>query len=126
LTYRQNPKVSRGLAAMPSRIFEEVPVMRRALILDPKDNVATALENIEEGNEVEARLGKNTQALKAVEKIPFGFKVALINIPKGGIVMKYGEAIGKASRPIEKGQLVHVHNIEGTRGRGDLAEVKNK
>jgi altronate dehydratase small subunit len=100
--------------------------MRRALILDSDDTVATALEHVEAGDEVEARLGNRTQTLKAAEKIPFGFKVALIDIPKGGMVVKYGEAIGKASRPIQKGQLVHVHNIEGTRGRGDLEEVKNK
>ena len=100
--------------------------MRNALILNPEDNVATALENVEGGDEVEARLGKKIQTLKALERIPFGFKVALIDIPKGAIVMKYGEAIGKACRPIEKGRLVHIHNINGTRGRGDLVEVKNK
>ena len=28
--------------------------------------------------------------------------------------------IGRASIDIQSGELVHVHNIEGTRGRGDL------
>lgn len=101
--------------------------MKNALIIDAKDNVATALENIDEGERIGARLGKKTQTLETVEKIPFGFKVALVDIPKDEIVKKYGEAIGKASKPIKKGQLVHIHNIEGARGRGDLStEVKKK
>jgi altronate dehydratase small subunit len=37
-------------------------------------------------------------------------------------VLKYGESIGVASSDIQMGQLVHVHNLEGARGRGDLAE----
>jgi altronate dehydratase small subunit len=35
-------------------------------------------------------------------------------------VRKYGEMIGKASAAIAKGALVHIHNLEGTRARGDL------
>ena len=34
--------------------------------------------------------------------------------------VKYGESIGVASSDIQEGQLVHVHNLEGARGRGDL------
>ena len=101
--------------------------MKNALIIDSSDNVATVLEDIDLGDEVGARLGKETRAVEAAETIPFGFKVALVDIPEGGTVLKYGEAIGKASQPIKKGQLVHVHNIEGARGRGDLVtEVKKK
>jgi altronate dehydratase small subunit len=101
--------------------------MKNALIIDSKDNVATVLDDISLGDEVGARLGKKTRSLKVVEMIPFGFKVALVDIPKGGTVLKYGEAIGRASQPIKKGQLVHIHNIEGARGRGDLVmELKKK
>ena len=35
-------------------------------------------------------------------------------------LMKYGESIGRASRDIQKGDYVHVHNLEAMRGRGDL------
>jgi altronate dehydratase small subunit len=101
--------------------------MKNALIIDSSDNVATALEDINLGDEVGAKLGKETRVVKAAEMIPFGFKVALVDIPEGGTVLKYGEAIGKASQLIKKGQLVHVHNIGGARGRGDLVtEVKKK
>ena len=93
---------------------------KRALIMHPTDNVATAVEEIQPGDEVAIRAGKETLSIRAKEKIPFGFKVALENIPLGEIIRKYGETIGKASAPIARGGLVHIHNLEGTRARGDL------
>ncbi len=35
---------------------------------------------------------------------------------------KYGQVIGRATKDIEAGGHVHVHNLESTRGRGDKAE----
>jgi len=96
--------------------------VKKALIISPADNVATALEDIAAGDSVEARFEKKAETLEARESIPFGFKIALTEIPKGGNVLKYGEPIGKASAPIRKGSLVHIHNVEGARGRGDLAK----
>ncbi len=93
---------------------------RRALILTAKDTVANALEEVAAGEVIAARIGGETQLITALDRIPFGFKVALEDVPLGGDVHKYGEVIGKASQPIRKGQLVHVHNLEGARGRGDL------
>jgi altronate dehydratase small subunit len=37
----------------------------------------------------------------------------------GDDIMKYGEVIGAAVRSIRAGEHVHVHNLEGKRGRGD-------
>jgi len=93
---------------------------RRGLILSPKDNVANALEEVLPGQEIEASLGKERISFRAIERIPFGFKVALTDIARGEAIVKYGEMIGKASRGIRKGALVHIHNLEGARGRGDL------
>jgi altronate dehydratase small subunit len=93
---------------------------KRALIMHPKDNVATTVEEIQPGDSVQASLGGEVQTLAAVEAIPFGFKIALEEIPRGTIIMKYGETIGKAGRSIARGALVHIHNLEGTRARGDL------
>jgi len=92
-----------------------------ALALSGKDNVATALEEVEAGAEVGVRLGGDITTLRAAERIPFGFKVALADIARGSHVIKYGESIGIASTDIRGGELVHVHNLEGGRGRGDLA-----
>ena len=95
---------------------------RGLLMLSDKDNVATALDDIQAGTEVPVRLGKDVRIVKALEAIPFGFKMAVSNISKGGTVIKYGESIGIASSEIKEGQCVHIHNLEGARGRGDLAK----
>ena len=95
---------------------------KRALIMHPTDNVATAVEEILAGEEVAVPLVGAALTLCAVEAIPFGFKIALQEIPQGQIIRKYGETIGTAGRPIAKGALVHIHNLEGTRARGDLAK----
>jgi altronate dehydratase small subunit len=94
--------------------------VKRALIMHPKDNVATSIEEIQPGDEVQVSQGGEFRTVTAVEAIPFGFKIALEEIPQGAIIMKYGETIGKASLSIARGALVHVHNLEGTRARGDL------
>ena len=99
-------------------------VQRRALIISPGDNVANVLEDVAAGEEIAARLGTEAVAVQAVERIPFGFKVALEDVPAGEQVRKYGEVIGRASQTIKRGQLVHVHNLEGARGRGDLQKSR--
>jgi len=93
---------------------------KRALTMRDNDNVATVLEEVSGGDEVAARLGDREQTVPAIEDIPYGFKIALADIPKGELIYKYGEVIGRAVTDIARGQLVHVHNLEGTRGRGDL------
>jgi altronate dehydratase small subunit len=98
---------------------------KRAILMHPQDNVATAVEEVEPGDEVRISGGAETRTLHAVESVPFGFKIALEEIPRGAFILKYGETIGKAGVSIPKGALVHVHNLEGTRARGDL-EGKEK
>jgi altronate dehydratase small subunit len=93
---------------------------KRALIMQPSDTVATALEEIQAGDDVAAAFGKESRAVRAAEAIPFGFKIALQDIPRGDLIRKYGEVIGRASAAIAKGAMVHIHNLEGTRARGDL------
>lgn len=93
---------------------------KRALIMHPKDNVATTVEEIQPGDQVRIFQGGEVRTLTAIEAIPFGFKIALEEIPQGELILKYGDTIGKAGRSIAKGALVHVHNLEGTRARGDL------
>ena len=95
---------------------------KRALIMHPTDNVATAVEEIQCGEEVAVPLVGAALTLCAIEAIPFGFKIALQEIPQGQIIRKYGETIGTASQPIARGALVHIHNLEGTRARGALAK----
>ena len=91
--------------------------VKRALCLNRKDNVATALESILPGDtiNVEVKGASSADTVDSLESIPFGFKVALSDISKGDIVMKYGEPMGRASADIKKGAQVHVHNVEGVR-----------
>ena len=91
-----------------------------ALMLSAKDNVATAIEDIAPDTDVPVRLGREVRQIRALEKIPFGFKMAITAIAKGSPAVKYGEKIGIAASDIRKGEKVHIHNLAGTRGRGDL------
>jgi len=95
---------------------------RGALMLSAKDNVATLLEDVAPGAKVLIRFGRETSTVSARESIPFGFKIAVADIAKGATIIKYGETIGIASRNIKEGEMVHIHNLEGGRGRGDLTK----
>jgi altronate dehydratase small subunit len=93
---------------------------KRAIILNPLDNVANVLEEVLPGDVVETNVGGEVIPVQATERIPFGFKMALVQIDAEKPVIKYGETIGIASQPIVKGSLIHIHNLAGARGRGDL------
>lgn len=93
--------------------------MKKVYVIDARDNVGSAvLETLSAGDEVGTN-GAVTVTLKANSDVPFGHKIALVDIPKGGTVMKYGLSIGNALIDIKKGDHVHVHNVESNRGRGD-------
>ncbi|NQT04816.1 MAG: UxaA family hydrolase [Dehalococcoidia bacterium] len=95
---------------------------RGALMLSGKDNVATLLEDVAPGTGVLVRFGSDSRTVNARENIIFGFKIAVSDIARGAAIIKYGEPIGIASSDIKQGDMVHVHNLEGGRGRGDLAK----
>lgn len=83
--------------------------------LNKSDNVAVALDSIPKGELI--KLNRGTITLP--EDIEFGHKFAVQPIKKGEFIVKYGEVIGKATSFIEIGEHVHLHNVEGNRGRGD-------
>jgi altronate dehydratase len=89
-------------------------VMENLILSHPKDNVATATSPIKPGASLIISKG---QRIDAKEEIPFAHKIALRRIPKNGAVVKYGERIGRAIREIRPGELVHIHNVVGERGR---------
>ena len=94
----------------------------KVLVMSQNDNVGTAAVELERGEtfHVGADIHREVTTL---EKIPFGFKVALVDIPACSNIYKYGEVIGRSTCSIKAGEMVHVHNIAGTRGRGDLKVV---
>ncbi len=91
----------------------------QAILIESKDNVAVAIENLEKSSQVVVK-GKDYFTVKLLESVKFGHKFATRPILAGDKIIKYGHIIGIALENIEIGQHVHDHNIGGTRGRGDL------
>lgn len=91
-----------------------------ALKLSEQDNVATALIAINKGDVVSVSCHGAVEEVKAQDNIPFGFKMSIRDIDKAANIVKYGEIIGRASENIKAGTLVHINNVEGMRGRGDI------
>jgi altronate dehydratase small subunit len=93
----------------------------KAVVIDPQDNVATAVEEIKAGELITFELPGQEVSLLVLQEIPFGHKVAVAAIPGGSQVLKYGESIGTAIQDIGPGEHVHVQNLASNRGRGDLS-----
>lgn len=93
----------------------------RAIIINGRDNVATVVEEVGVGEEVEC----GGEKVKALERIPQGHKIALRDLPAGTQVIKYGLPIGVASRAIRRGQWVHVHNVASQRAGQGVAEGRS-
>ena len=90
--------------------------MKFVLVISERDNVATALQALEAGRQLQLGGG----ALDVREAVPSGHKIALRAIHTGEAVIKYGSPIGLATAEIPAGAHVHTHNLASTRGRGDL------
>ncbi|EAJ4221274.1 UxaA family hydrolase [Campylobacter jejuni] len=85
--------------------------MKGYIIVNEKDNVATALRDFKKG--------KKVANIELLNDIASGHKFALKDIKKDEIIIKYAEAIASASCDISTGEWVHIHNTAGIRGRGD-------
>lgn len=92
----------------------------RAIVVDDRDSVATALADLAAGEVLMLRVGGEDRRIALRGPIRFGHKLALAAIPAGEPVVKYGEVIGRATLAIAPGEHVHVHNLESVRGRCDL------
>ncbi len=69
------------------------------------DNVAIAVEDIKAGEEA-------CEGVVAIEDIPQAHKIALMDIPAGGAVTRYGVTLGYATDPIKKGQWINEFMLE--------------
>ena len=87
------------------------------LVHAPDDVVGVAVRDIDPGHAVPGKIQSNGQALQldVLDPVPLGHKIALRDLPAGEQVIKYGIAIGRATRDIRAGEHVHVHNIKGER-----------
>ena len=89
--------------------------MINAMIIDPKDNVAVAIEPIEKGEIVCYKKNGNDESFTAIDSITIYHKLAIKDILKGEKIVKYGEHIGEARIDIKKDECVHVQNVESVR-----------
>jgi (2R)-sulfolactate sulfo-lyase subunit alpha len=88
------------------------------LIHEPGDSVGVAVVDIKAGESVAGTfLHDHTKSLQVVARndIPLGHKIALVDVPEKGKVVKYGVVIGGAVKPITAGDHVHVHNLKSLR-----------
>jgi len=83
-------------------------VKQPLIVINRNDTVAVALGDYSKGSE----FAVNGEAIRLVDDIPFGHKVALKDIAEGENILKYGAPIGHASAPILKGAHVHTHNVK--------------
>lgn len=81
--------------------------MTRALLIHEADTVAVAVHDLTATERVE--LGADSVTLCA--PIPAGHKFARRRHAEGDAVIKYGYAIGRATRDIAPGEHVHEHNL---------------
>jgi LDH2 family malate/lactate/ureidoglycolate dehydrogenase len=86
----------------------------RALLLEPNDDVAAALEQVVAGRCVAVTLNASGEVLREIQvrqAIPFGHKLAVRSIGRGDMIRRYGYPIGAALADIAEGEHVHTHNM---------------
>ena len=88
-------------------------MLRRCLVVDPKDTVAVLLENAYKGDTVQVPDGEIT----LLQDIEFAHKVAIIDYEARQPVYKYGHEIGYMAEATPKGTWIHNHNMLCDRGR---------
>lgn len=84
------------------------PTDRRLLLLAEQDNVVVACANLQAGDVV--RIDADDVKLSA--DAPVGFKIARRDFAPGEKVLKYGAEIGSTTAAIERGDVVHLHNMK--------------
>lgn len=82
--------------------------MKRGMKIDSKDTVGVVLEDVAQGDTIDF----NGVSIVARSAIAMPHKIALQDIALGQEILKYGEVIGYATAPIQKGEHVHVHNLD--------------
>ncbi len=78
--------------------------MKKTIIINPLDNVAVALCDLEKRGIYEG--------VTLVNDIVKGHKFALRDIKAGENIVKYGSPIARATADIKAGEHVHVHNVK--------------
>ncbi|MEA4928425.1 MAG: galactarate dehydratase [Candidatus Limiplasma sp.] len=78
--------------------------MRTTIQINPKDNVAIAVQDVPKGTEL-------LPGVVTLSDIPQGHKIALRAIPADGAILRYGVVLGYALEPIRQGQWINEHML---------------
>jgi hypothetical protein len=102
-------EIGTGSGMGVAKAREERDVNVNVIRIHPDDSVAVALQEMRIG---EPLIGAGLGNVTVREDIMRNHKIALRDIPEDAPVIKYGETIGRASRPIRTGEWVHTHNLK--------------
>jgi altronate hydrolase len=75
----------------------------KTLVLNPTDNIAVALANLDVGT-------PTPQGVTTTKRVPKGHKFTIRPVRAGEAIVKFGQIIGFASVDIPAGEWVHEHN----------------
>lgn len=87
---------------------EPVALNDATVVLDAKDQVAIAKRPLLPGTII---IMPDGSELRVAQMVAPGHKLAMVAIPEGDPIYKFGQIIGFATQPIEPGQHVHSHNL---------------
>ena len=81
---------------------------RRLLLLSDRDNVIVTCASLKSGDVVTL----DGEAVTVRADAPLGFKIARCDLAPGDKVLKYGAVIGSATAAIQRGDVIHLHNMK--------------
>jgi altronate hydrolase len=100
-------------AALKHASLKHVALRHEALRLDPRDNVAVALVELQPGTSVAL---EGAAPCIASEIIPAKQKMALAGLKPGDLIFMYGMVVGEAVEAIARGGLITTRNIRHRAG----------
>ena len=88
------------------------------IVHDKHDNVGVVVvEDVQPGVELTGWVMETDETItvKALDAVPLGHKIALVDLKEGDTILKYGADVGRAVAPIKKGAHAHVQNVKTKR-----------
>ena len=88
------------------------------IVHDKVDTVGVVVvEDVQPGKDLTGWIMQTdeTITMKALDAVPLGHKIALMDLKTGDTVMKYGHDVGRIVADAGKGHHVHVHNMKTKR-----------
>ncbi|MFB5664290.1 UxaA family hydrolase [Alteribacillus sp. HJP-4] len=83
-------------------------MIKSSIRIHENDNVAVLIKDGTKGEEITV----GDLSVTLTENIPAGHKAALRDIADQENIVKYGNPIGRATEPVQKGSWLHSHNVK--------------